>query len=78
MWRAYFFFGAAFMAAGLAADFLAAGFLAAGLSWWLKMRSLSAMRSTVGFYEAATTGVPQFAQNFAPSARSAEQFVHLF
>jgi hypothetical protein len=32
---AYFFFGAAFLAAGLAAAFLAAGFLGAAFSWWL-------------------------------------------
>jgi hypothetical protein len=35
---AYFFFGAAFLAAGLGAGFLAAGFLAAGFSWWLKVQ----------------------------------------
>ena len=73
---AYFFLaGAAFF---LAAGFLAAGFLAAGFSWWLTLGSLSAMSSTVGFYEGAATGVPQFAQNFAPAARSLPQFAHVF
>ena len=47
--RAYFFFGAAFLAAGLAAAFLAAGFLAAGFSWWLTTSLLVRFRTTVGF-----------------------------